>query len=778
MKKFISTILLIGVLMTVCSCAVVKITDDGPSYSVTNKDIGVYMMNNGDKITRDAKFMGNGKNSIYINMVKREIEGAQFLLRCDVSDLKNVSAHISELKNADGVAFPAEHFEIFRERYMLIDRVPNKEPAYYPDALIPLFDDGVSNNSITVNKGENQAFYIKVRTTEDTLPGVYTGKVTVSTDIGTVEVPVTVNVNDITLPFVPTSKSMILRWSGVDDMYGEKGFDMTYEFLLDHKLNIDRYTADSTKFLQCVEKYGLDPRVQAFNIPHYVSVDPETGYFTVLKWKQKQDRDAVRALGEKYGIPDLVDKCYFYKMDEISKEQAPIAQDLCTQLNEIDPTFKSFITLSPSVTAMDGYLNVWCLNHSADRDSVERIRENGAMEVWWYGSEGFLVGLDENVTGKSTFWTQKDYDIEGYLNWAFDNYTKYIVESGEYVGTRDFWNDPYCFEPSENFMAYGGDGYLVYAANKNDGIVNRDMIVSSLRMEQMTDGIEDYDLLTIREKQIQKRLDELKIKDLTPNDFMRHFYDAFNNEVTANGNSTYDEVLKYQEVRDLLIKEILEDSDILVSVKTMNDYADTAHKTVTVVGVSGDTVKVNGKILTKQGDCFVTEVENLFVRSEITVEADGATKTLPFYPRRIVDSVILADYVKDGAVAPEKLPPFVSLTEEGLRIDFTENYRFDCNPSMWDNKFTDWSDYYQFVIKFKNTGDKTIPELTVAPGGNRNVDMVSGKYYNIEPGEEVYLTFHPQLGGDVRRVNKVRFINPSQIGEITVEYMYLFNLEN
>ena len=44
------------------------------------------------------------------------------------------------------------------------------------------------------------------------------------------------------------------------------------------------------------------------------------------------------------------------------------------------------------------------------------------------------------------------------------------------------------------------DTYLVYPGREDDGIVNRNMVVPSIRFETIRDGIEDFDLLTIREE--------------------------------------------------------------------------------------------------------------------------------------------------------------------------------------------------------------------------------------------------------------------------------------
>ena len=90
-------------------------------------------------------------------------------------------------------------------------------------------------------------------------------------------------------------------------------------------------------------------------------------------------------------------------------------------------------------------------------------------------------------------------------------------------------------------MKYGGDGVLVYCGTEDDGIVGRNMICSSLRYEQLADGIEDYDLLCIRREQIEKRLSALGGTDLDASDFMAQYYDALNNNLEDAGGTSYPE---------------------------------------------------------------------------------------------------------------------------------------------------------------------------------------------------------------------------------------------
>ena len=150
-------------------------------------------------------------------------------------------------------------------------------------------------------------------------------------------------------------------------------------------------------------------------------------------------------------------------------------------------------------------LETWALSWQATSDYNISLIKNAGNQVFRYGTEEFYIAGNNLIEGKTRFWTQLRQGITGYLQWAADNYRTYVtnVESPYYLCDengklimRDFWKDPYVFIPIEDYPTYsaGGDSYLFYPGFENDGIVNRNMLVKTIRLFGVRDGIEDYSI--------------------------------------------------------------------------------------------------------------------------------------------------------------------------------------------------------------------------------------------------------------------------------------------
>lgn len=793
MKKIATLVLCLITLISAASCAVLRdfeITEDA-EYSSTSSEIGVYILNSSEKVFRDEEYMGSGKKYVAINAVKNEVESGSFVIRCDSSDMENVSAHVTELTDGNGNTVSAS---VYREYYVLIDHLDDVEPYYAPDALVPLFDGEDGNNSVTVEQGRNQAFYISAKTTADTPAGTYRGEATVDTSLGTVTVPVVLTVNDITLPVAANMKTNLQTWgigggSGAGNVYapyGVDGAEMLHEFVLERRLNVPFLPHTSgmsiDDFEQTVLRYGLDERVQVIYSPYFCD-DISTGTVgkAALK-KQTEWFERIDALGKANGCPELSSKLYISSgaFDEIDSVHSPdrfaAAVKYCETISAAIPESKIAITLGSDESALYGKLSVWILNMRFTEEDIENIRNAGAKEVWTYGTEGLLIGFHENISGKTLFWTEHRYGLEGYLAWAIDNYQIYdVVENKVVEEIRDFWNNPYNFTDEADYMKYGGDGFLVYCGTEDDGIVGRNMICSSLRYEQLADGIEDYDLLCIRREQIEKRLSALGVTDLDARDFMAQYYDAFSNDLEDAGGTSYPETDKYDVMRARLINDILADDPVLISVKTDTDPSAAAlaqQRTVTVVGAQ--TVSADGFSLEKHGDRFVGTAETLLGFENIRITADGREFSVPVFSRRPTDICVISDYAHDQTTDLGNSNN-MSFSSAGLVLDFSQTDGVNISSSIWTNVVTRWKGYSYLAVKVTNTGDKDIPSVTLTAASNMGGQ--SYEFGSVAAGESKILSMEldPSLTRNLMR--RVKLSVPETGGELTVEYIRVFNIK-
>ena len=139
MKKITTLVLCLMTLISAASCAVLRDSEiaEDSEFSSTSSEIGVYVLSASEKVFRDEEYIGGGKKYVSINALKNEVESGSFVIRCDSSDMENVSAHVTVLTDGRGNTVSAS---VFREYYVLIDHLDDVEPYYAPDALVPLFD--------------------------------------------------------------------------------------------------------------------------------------------------------------------------------------------------------------------------------------------------------------------------------------------------------------------------------------------------------------------------------------------------------------------------------------------------------------------------------------------------------------------------------------------------------------------------------------------------------------------------------------------------------------
>ena len=149
-------------------------------------------------------------DTINIFGIRGEIISGQCGLNAK-NNLKNVSVETSPLNNlVSGNSLPANVAEWnFVGSIPVTKNTPNKPlsvlsrvaPARFPDYLM-------LERHINVNKGSWQAIWFTISIPENTVPGTYTGKITVKSDQGEQSLPISVSVYPLTLSGLPWHKTL------------------------------------------------------------------------------------------------------------------------------------------------------------------------------------------------------------------------------------------------------------------------------------------------------------------------------------------------------------------------------------------------------------------------------------------------------------------------------------------------------------------------------------------------------------------------------------------
>lgn len=439
-------------------------------------------------------------------MAKNEAEGCQIAVRAGEKG-KSVRLGVSPAENAAGKTLPAA---VWQEAYLDIEGKGDVFSSAFPDPLIPY-----GGESVSLEKNRSQTFYIEFSAPADAAAGDYVSAVSLYDENSrcVAEAKITVTVWDFALPETGASASAVglngsifpLAAGLPYDFYGtntwlsfydgsstltpeqEAVYKKYYDCLLEHKLCAFFLPYDLLD--PRAEAYMNDPRVTAFCIPY----------------PKYDDEKLVRYYEKVTSNPLWESKAYFYPVDEpFDADRIDNFDAIAERLGRLCPGYHMVVPFGDyEVTDHNGRLRTatGIEENVVDilcpiTDYVNEIRPwintrvSQGDRLWWYvccgPSDGSghcnLFTYQNGLKHRILFWQQRQQNAEGFLyyetcNWGF---------------AGDPWTNPVTYGAATN-TDEAGDGLLLYPGNQ---IGTTDPVVS-LRLKDVRDGMEDYDLLTL-----------------------------------------------------------------------------------------------------------------------------------------------------------------------------------------------------------------------------------------------------------------------------------------
>lgn len=635
-KKAIISILLAGVMLFASCSSVGKTDKQGVNVTdvVSRSDVEVWSAPGTEKVLKD-KVDGyeniKGEANIEVFAAKGEYEGVHLILTSREKDVSGIDFKAGDLTLAGDsqVVFPKENIEVFFEKYLEVKKVYEKNGAstgLYPDALVPM-QSIVECDENRMAAGTNQGLYVRFNVPVEQPAGIYTGKMLLSFGGNNVDIPVRLEIVNLTVSQETHSRTyFISEWQ-----YRLGELDSTQAMLekyieagLEYRISPAGVVIDKTYdeegidfYVETAAKYMKNPKCTHIAIPfqsktqtvnvngemltaNAFDVDVIKKVLNAFIEKSFEDNfDYVKKLGTHLvDEPQLnnaltrtkvVSTLFRQSVEEVaSKLEGESCTDtaLQAQLAESVRNIRAVITASYAPEYAD-YIDTWCPTVDYYDTEVQREKYAQQEEKWWYTCISPRTPFptyhieDTLLSARALSWMQAEYDVIGNLYWATNVYANY--DGSKYVNIDDFFEGD-----ASRFHQVNGDGFLFYPG-KPYGI---DGPIGSLRLEAIRDGLEEYEVLYALKKNYAALAEETSL-DVNAYQLMRHIATPIYAGTRVSTTS-----LEFAEARRALYQlAMMSESGAKASVT--NFYDDNAGNVSYVFYVAdGWTISNNGEVLT------------------------------------------------------------------------------------------------------------------------------------------------------------------------------------
>lgn len=580
--------LLLAVMLTMSLFAACNNDEQPAGDAASNEAIKLWYGYNTDNFMQDLEYedeMEDRDYTLRMHGIRGDVESIQLMITPSVN-VVSYDFTVGDLKSEDGTVFSAENLEVFAEWYVEVTESYNMDAYYgfYPDALVPLENFKILHHN-SIDAGQNQGIWINANIPADQAAGFYTGNGVLNIDGTEYNVPIELKVYDVVMPEENHQPSSYAIWYD-QIVYGEGTYtaelaDAYFWFLVDKRvmpLDPDpSKRASYDVFVDwAVETQVENPKISSYGLPYKVEnyeggrIVSRRGVMELLT-KMAEKNVELREAGN--DTIDLFKKAFYYLgsiIDEPTGAMLQMVRDCDLVISECkieiaDKYFKgkyqdiyeSLMGLRCVVTTgyneellgsdTSGGVHTWCPQYQHFQSEGQRAeyvaRQNTTdrlmgEDVWWYGCNNPKVPYptyhldDDLISSRVLKWMQFDYNIDGDLYWCVN-----IFKTG------DIWTIPPVTESV-------GEGLLVYPGSKY-GIFGP---VSTLRLESIREGAEDYECFWLMEQAIME-YNEANGTDYDPEELMDHLYeDLYDGVIPVRDN---DEVFVEQRIAMLEALELI-----------------------------------------------------------------------------------------------------------------------------------------------------------------------------------------------------------------------------
>jgi len=468
-----------------------------------------------EKVAKDEPVPEFDMDAVHVSLARNEYEPFQIVLR-PTTDVEHFSVEFTSAKSEGGGVLDASSFTAHVVQYVDVERPSDHFGTVgpWPDPIPPIrapFD--------VAKGGENTPIWITVYAPKDQPAGTYRGEVRILVEGRPVaSAHIELELYDFTIPNETSTETAYgvhvnRDYHGplTDEQFREV-HDLYMKLCASHRISpyaphagadIDiqfegdppRPVIDFTKFDAAMSRYLDEFRFTTFRmggIPGDLGGHPRYSaeYNRLFKEAYLQIQEHLRQKG-------WLDKAYWYWVDEPPKSKYGEVKQGMELLKASCPDIRRLLTCNAEdapVPYFFGLVNLWV--PIMDRYVAERAHERQSVgeTVWWYVCTGPKAPYPNNfidhpaINHRIRWWMIDKYELDGSLYWSVTWWR------------QNPWEQAMSISPSGGPWG-NGDGRLLYPPRRtkpSEPVVEPP--VSSIRFENLRDGIEDREyLLLLRE---------------------------------------------------------------------------------------------------------------------------------------------------------------------------------------------------------------------------------------------------------------------------------------
>ena len=554
MKKVLS-MLLAAVMMTSIFAAC-----GGEETPPVEESVKLWYGYNTENFMQDYEYpelMSSRDSTLRMYGIRGDVESVQLIIT-PKEDVANYSVEVDDLFNANGKKIGKSKIEVFSQWYVNVEGSYNTAAGngMYPDALVP-FKAMRKARLNTISAGMNQGLWFNITIPETADAGIYTGIATLKLDTESYAIPIELTVYDAVMPEeVHTHSCYRIEYNNMYKAEGTNTGDLAqayYDFLIEKRcmpmLPSPTISEDYDAFVDWLVPYAVNPKVSNYGLPYTETTDANGNPIVSrerlmeLFTKMAEKNISLRQAGNEnvdmfkkglFYMGNLVDapsgekleqvracdlvltECKYAVAEKYLIDYPDLYQSLLEVRSLVTTVYNESLVGSDTVGGVQTWASILPSWGSEEQRQQYYDRQNstdrqGGEEAWWYGCSTPYPPLptyhidDELIASRILSWMQFDYGSDGTLYWGVNNSSS----------RSDLW---------ENAVAYTGamgDGSLLYPAKKFSTLEP----LSTLRMESIREGQEDYEYLWMIEQAImQYNLENGTNHD--PKALMAHLYEG------------------------------------------------------------------------------------------------------------------------------------------------------------------------------------------------------------------------------------------------------------